>query len=124
MPTLPLDPDLGLFVLRVVVGIIFIVHGLPKIRKPEMMGGMMPKSAVRLLGSVEVLSAVGLIVGYQMREAAALLSLIMIGAIYFKIFKWKTVFWAHQSTGWEFDLLLLAANVAVILTGGGNTRLL
>ncbi|MBX4211598.1 MAG: DoxX family protein [Candidatus Yanofskybacteria bacterium] len=124
MPTLPLNPDTGLFILRVVVGIIFIVHGLPKIRKPEMMSAMMPKGAVMLLGLVEILSAIGLIVGYQVRQAAALLVVVMLGATYFKIFKWKTAFWSHQSTGWEFDLILLAANLAIILTGGGSTGLL
>ena len=39
----------------------------------------------------------------------------MLGAIYFKIFKWKMPFTSQTSTGWEFDLVLLAAGLVILV---------
>jgi putative oxidoreductase len=114
--------DIGLFVLRAVVGVIFMYHALPKIKSPEGMAAGMgwPKGAIVLLGSIELLSAIALIIGLYVQLAALLLSLVMLGAIKTKMFKWHTPFFAHQATGWEFDLALLAANILFLLTGGGS----
>jgi uncharacterized membrane protein YphA (DoxX/SURF4 family) len=47
----------------------------------------------------------------------------MIGAIAVKIFVMKVGFTELQTTGWEFDLILLAANINLILFGGGKYAL-
>ena len=57
-----------------------------------------------------------MVTGLYLQYAAAALGIIMLGAIYMKITKWKTGF----VNGWELDLVLLAANVAIITTGGGS----
>lgn len=114
--------DLGLFLLRLVVAIIFIYHGLPKLMKAKMMGQGMgaPAAAVFLLGLVEIVSSVGLIAGFWVQGSALLLAIVMVGAIGFKIKKWKMPFSAMDKTGWEFDLILLAANLAILFTAGGG----
>lgn len=119
------NADLGLFTLRLAVAIIFLYHSLPKLMKAGMMGQMMnmPSGMVFMLGVVEALSSVGLILGIYMQLASILLSIVMVGAIYFKTAKWKTGFTAMDKTGWEFDFILLAANAAIFFTGGGYYRI-
>jgi len=72
-----------------------------------------------MLGAVEFLSSVGLILGLYTQLAALLLAIVMLGAIGFKVMKWKVSFSATDKTGWEFDLILLAANIAILFSGGG-----
>lgn len=121
-----MNADLGLFILRLVVAVIFLYHGLPKLMKAKMMGQMMGMSGgmVFILGIVEALSGIGLLLGIYMQLASLLLSIVMVGAIYFKTAKWKTGFAAMDKTGWEFDFILLAATLAIFFTGGGYYRLI
>ncbi|PIR41482.1 MAG: hypothetical protein COV31_01265 [Candidatus Yanofskybacteria bacterium CG10_big_fil_rev_8_21_14_0_10_46_23] len=101
------------------VGIIFIYHGLPKIIKLGQTSKMMqmPLTAVLILGLVETLGGIGLIFGstFFIRFSALLLAIVMIGAIFFKIRKFKTPFSSGQTTGWEFDFILLIANIAILI---------
>ena len=97
----------GMWFLQFAVGVIFIYHGWPKmknIRKFFGIGG-------GLHGIVEVLGGLALIVGFHIRTTGLILAIIMLGAIYFKKFKWKMPFSSQTTTGWEFDLILLAANL-------------
>jgi uncharacterized membrane protein YphA (DoxX/SURF4 family) len=114
--------DVGLFLLRCAVAVIFIYHGLPKITKPQMMAqGMGVSSAmVTVLGLIEVLSSVGLILGFYTQLSALLLALVMVGAIKMKSMKWGVPFSAMDKTGWEFDLILFIACVSILLGGGGS----
>lgn len=119
------NADMGLYLLRFAVAIIFLIHGLPKIKKAKAMAvGMgMPSGAVFLLGLVEFLSALGLLVGLYVQVSALLLAIVMAGAIFFKISKWHIPFLAMNTTGWELDWILLASNLAILLTGGGSYSL-
>ncbi len=106
-----------LFLLRVVVGIIFIFHAMPKLKDPGKMAsgmGWMPGQVLGL-GLIEFISSIGLIGGLAVRFSALLLSAVMIGSIYHKIKKWNVPFMAHDKTGWEFDFILLAANLTLYL---------
>ena len=113
--------NIGLFILRLVIGIIFLYHALPKLKNPRGMAQGMgwPSGVIVLLGTVEFLSSLGLIFGIYTQLAAVLLGIVMIGAIKMKTMKWHVPFMGMTNTGWEFDLTLLAANIAVLLTGGG-----
>lgn len=95
--------------LRVALAIIFVVHGLPKFKNKGLLtpGG-------KLQGLVEVLGAAGLILNWYVQLIALVFSVIMLGAIYFKVFKWRIPFKASNNTGWEFDLILLAANLLLL----------
>jgi putative oxidoreductase len=114
--------DIGLLILRLVVAIIFIHHALPKLKNAKGMAQMMgmPAGMIFMLGGIEFLSSVGLALGIYTQLAAALLALVMVGAIYFKTAKWRVPFAAMDKTGWEFDFVLLAANIAILLSGGGS----
>ncbi len=120
-----MNSNLGLLVLRLAVAIIFIYHSLPKLKNSKMMAqGMgMPAWFVLLLGLVEFFSSAALILGVYMNIAPALLALVMVGAIYFKIAKWKVPFYARDKMGWEFDFILLAANLALLTVGAGSLTL-
>lgn len=117
--------NLGLLVLRIVIALIFVIHSLPKLKQPGMMakGLGMPASAVTLLGLVELVGGVGVGIGLFPRLCAIVLSVVMLGAMYYKIMVWKVPFSAHDKTGWEFDLLILAANIIIITAGSGTISL-
>ena len=114
--------NFGLFILRLAVAVVFIYHAIPKFKNAKIMGqGMgMPAAMVFVLGMVEFLSSVGLIFGIYTQLAALLLATVMVGAIWFKIIKWHVPFAAMDKTGWEFDFILLAANISILLVAGGS----
>lgn len=114
--------NIGLFVLRLAVAIVFIYHAWPKIKKAKAMAPMMglPAGAVLALGLVELASSIGLIAGFYIQLSALLLAIVMVGAIKMKKIKWRVPFAAMDKTGWEFDLILLAASIAILLGGGGT----
>lgn len=113
--------DLAFLVLRLAIAAIFIYHALPKLKGAKMMSQAMgmPAGMIFMLGSVELLSSLGMIFGFLVRLAALLLVVVMVGAIYFKTAKWHVPFGAMDKTGWEFDFILLAANIFLLVNGGG-----
>lgn len=119
--------DTGLFILRATIALIFLVHGLWKVKH----GWQVAKNSgmagsgwfFTLLGWIETLAALALLVGIFTQATAALLGLIMIGAIYFKAVTWKIPFTAHDKTGWELDLMILAACILLIFEGAGRIAL-
>jgi uncharacterized membrane protein YphA (DoxX/SURF4 family) len=113
--------NIGLFFLQVVLAAVFIYHGLPKLRNSQAAaaGLGMSQGSVTVLGVIEVGSALALILGIYTQLAALLLAGVMVGAIYYKMQKWHIPFSAVDKVGWEFELTLLAAAVAIFLTGGG-----
>ncbi len=108
----------GIWLLGAVVGVIFIVHGFPKIKNPKGIASAYHAPAVVGLyhGLIEVLGGAVLILGIHIHGTALVLAIIMVGAIYFKVNKWNVPFTAHDKNGWEFDLLLLAACLAIFLS--------
>ena len=115
--------DWGLFVLRIAIGVIFFIHGKQKLAMWKMQPSeQMPLkmlSLMKFLSIVEPLGAFAVIGGFLTQLAAAGLGIIMIGAIWLKISMLKIPFTAQDKTGWEFDLILLAANIAILFSGGG-----
>src|SRR3989344_7496539 len=111
----------GLLVLRVFLGAIFFYHSIPKLKNPGMIGKGMgwSSSSIFLLGFVEFISSLALILGFYTEIGALLVGLVMLGAIYYKVSKWKIPFSAMDKMGWEFDLILLGAAAAVMFIGAG-----
>lgn len=114
--------NIGLLILRLAVAAVFIYHALPKLKNAKGMAQAVGMSAgmVFTLGAVEFLSSLALVPGIYTQLGALLLGIVMIGAMYFKIVKWHVPFSAMDKTGWEFDLILLVANIAILLSGGGS----
>lgn len=114
--------DVGLLLLRITIAIIFIYHGLPKLSKSKAMSTMMgmPAPMIFMLGMVEILASLGIAFGVLTQVSALLLAIVMVGAIGMKSMKWGVPFAAMDKTGWEFDLILLFASIAILLGGGGS----
>ncbi len=77
-------------------------------------------NAIVALGLIEFVSGLALILGIYTQLAALLLAIVMVGAWYMKATKWHMPFTAMDKTGWEYDMVLLAANLAILLSGGGT----
>jgi putative oxidoreductase len=116
----------GLTVLRIVTGIIFLAHGWQKISTMgfHSVAGMFAKTGIPLpMASatvvilVEFLGGIALILGLGTRLAGLLLSIDMLGAIYF-VHGRNGFFLTHG--GYEFALALLGASAALALSGGGS----
>ncbi len=113
--------EVGLTLLRLAVGIIFLTHGLMKLgmwkmtASPQMPGSML--AIMRTLSIVEPVGGVALMLGVFTQIVSMIFVVVMLGAIYFKISKWGKKFTGDG--GWELDFILLAANLALILGGGG-----
>lgn len=114
--------DIAHFGLRLVLGTAFIVHGFEKFN-PEF-ASYMPSFGIPIqmqipLALAELIPGILLILGIMSRISASLLSIVMIGAIFF-------VLHAASFTGqmgYEYPLVLLAANLIVIVIGPGRVSL-
>lgn len=119
--------DIGIFSLRLAIAMIFLVHGIWKMRHGSQVAHAlnMEKSGwfFTSLGYAECAGAIALLAGLLTQPAAFGLGLILLGAMYFKIEKWRIPFSAHDKTGWEFDLMLLAACIYIFAAGGGKIAL-
>ena len=113
--------DIAFLILRLVIAAIFIYHALPKLKSAKAMSQTMgmPAGMIFMLGMIEFVSSLGMIFGFYIQIAAFFLAMVMVGAIYFKIAKWRVPFGAMDKTGWEFDLILLAANILLLVNAGG-----
>ncbi len=113
----------GLLALRVSLAATFFAHGKMKMGmwkmqpSEQMPAGML--NTMKFLSVVETLGAIGLLFGALTQLAALGLGVIMVGAIYMKVVKWKSPFASVEKNGWEFDLVLLAGALAVFLAGPG-----
>src|SRR5260370_29129944 len=71
----------------------------------------------KLLSFVEPIGAAALFVGFLTQPAAAGCAVIMLGAIRLKAGSMKRGF--SVDGGWELDLVLLTASLALVFLGGG-----
>ena len=119
----------GLTVLRIVVGIVFLVHGYQKLFKfgfggvAGMLGHIgipLPHVAAVIVTLVEFVGGILLIAGLAVRVAAILLACDMIVAI-LKVHLPHGFY--NQVGGFEFPLTLLAAVICLALAGGGALSL-
>lgn len=129
--------DWGLLILRVALGIIFIVHGWPKLNPNSPMKGPAgvtgfltqlrfpaPALFAWILILVETLGGVLLILGPFTRLIALGLAIDMLVAIQLvKRGMAKAPFMDPKGGGWEFEFALLAAAVALLFTGPGAIAL-
>ena len=111
--------DITHFAIRLAVGVIFIVHGTAKFNPA--LAGFFDQVGIPLelqvpIALAESISGILLIVGILSRIASSLLSIIMLGAIFYV----KHAANITGQGGFEFDLILLAANLSVITMGPGR----
>lgn len=104
--------DWALLALRVAIAVIFLVHG------PKKLGNL--TSFMGFIGVCEMLGGLAMLFGFLTSWAALGIAIIMLGAIYKKITEWHVPFTAMDKMGWEFDLIILAGCVALLILGGGS----
>ena len=114
--------DLGLLLLRLMVGIVFANSGWNDLKDPEGRSKSigMSKGFTIFLGAAELAGALGVMFGVLTQLAAAGLILLMLGAIQKKMFVWKTGFWGKNGQGWHYDLIFVVMNLVIIFTNGGK----
>jgi putative oxidoreductase len=118
----------GLMILRIAVGIVFLIHGGQKLfiygfagvgASFAKMGIPMPEVMAVVVTLVEFLGGLALVLGLFTRWAALLLAINMLVAM-FKV-HFRAGFFLPQ--GFEFTFVLAAANLALALAGPGNLAL-
>lgn len=105
--------------IRILAGITFLAHGLPKFENIAGTQGFfgsvgLPPELALPIGLLEVIGGIFLLVGVVTRIAAALFIIDMIGAIF--LVKLPDGFVG----GYELELLLIAISVSLLLTGPGR----
>jgi putative oxidoreductase len=124
------NPSTGLFVLRIVVGFIFLMHGLGKLIGPPFLGpgmggweGMVAGLGLPLPGVlawlamlVETLGGIALILG----SAVSITALLLIGDMLVAIWKVHLANGLNNgSGGYEYNLVLIGALACLMLGGPG-----
>ena len=121
------DPKLrevGLALLRIILGVVFFAHGYLKFFKMGMAGVIgfftslgIPAPTVAAWGvtSLEMIGGIGLILGVFTPVFGVLFAIEMAGVIFFA--KRGQGFFAPK--GYEFELTLLVASLALALSGPG-----
>lgn len=121
----PARVDLALLILRVIVGLIFFMHGWQKVFQYGLagvsqgfagMGVPLPGVTGPFIALLELIGGIALIVGVLTPVFAALLACDMVGAIL--LVHLKAGFFLPD--GYEFALSLLGASLALALAGAGE----
>ena len=124
--------DLATLILRLSLGVIMISHGIPKIKKREVLGKKwndhygVPKATIWLTGILQIVGGLALLVGLFTSLTSLILTLDMLAALFICVFN------SHHrepfnsvtpEKGWDVNLLLVASLLAVLLLGGGKWSL-
>jgi putative oxidoreductase len=125
-PQLARFTDLGLLLLRLMVGLVFITSGCSHLKDPEARSKSieMSKGFTIFLGIAEVAGGLGVAFGVFTQLAAFGLIVLMLGAIQKKIFSWHTGFWGEKTYGWHYDLMFILMSLVIAFTDGGRYVLL
>lgn len=121
--------DVALLILRLLLGIVFLPHGMQKlIGFSGTMGFFTEKLGVPALFAflaimAEGLGSLGLITGLLTRVAAFGIAVNMVVAVY--LLHWQNGFFMNwfgnqKGEGYEFHLLAIAIAVALMIKGGGR----
>lgn len=116
--------DWGILILRIVLGVLMLAHGWPKIRNLRGTGqafeGMGFKPGVfwaTVVALVEFVGGLALIAGFFTQIVSLLV------AVQFIVIILKLKLPQKSFMSFEFDLLILAASVLLLTVGGGALSL-
>jgi putative oxidoreductase len=128
--------DWGPLLLRLSLGITFLVHGWPKLnphgpmKGPAGFAGWLKQLSIPLplffawvVALLETVGAGLLILGIATRILAVGFTVDMLVAIWLVKRKMQKVRFTDQKGGWEFEFALMAQALALLFTGAGNIGL-
>lgn len=109
----------GQLPIRILAGITFIAHGIPKLVDPTMTQGFfgnigLPPEMAIPIGVLEVVGGFAVLVGILTRIASILFVIEMIGVTFMVKISEGLV------GGFELELLLMSISVSLLLTGPGR----
>ena len=102
------------------IGIVFIVHSLKKFEpgwQEWLISIGIPPELQLPIALAEFIGGILLVVGVLTRITGAVLGVILLGAIFH--IRWENGFFVSNG-GWEWDLVMLAAVLAIIAAGPGR----
>ena len=115
--------DIANMGMRAAIGVIFIVHGIGKFNE-GFLGfltgylGLPPEMQIPI-ALAETIPGILILIGVLTRISASLLSIVMLGAIFYV----KQAGSLTGERGFEFDLILLASCLVVIVAGPGRVSI-
>ena len=115
--------DIANMGMRAAIGVIFIVHGASKFNEGFvgfLTGGLgLPAEMQIPIALAEMVPGILLLIGICTRMSASLLAIVMLGAIFFV----KQAGSLTGERGFEFDLILLASCLVVIVARPGRVSI-
>jgi putative oxidoreductase len=122
--------DVAILILRVVLGIVIILHGVYKFQKKSFLDQKwredygFPRGSVLLSGILQVACGLAITGGVFSRLAALILLLIMLVATYVSIGKHHEPFLSTpDGKGWDINFLLIGSLIVLIFLGDGKWAL-
>ena len=111
----------SLLIVRVVLGITFLIHGIAKFQMGlgnvagwfESIGIM--GSLGYVVSFIELVGGIALILGFGTKIVSALIAIVLIGAIFTA--KLSLGFMGEVAAGYELDVALLAMAIALVISG-------
>ena len=116
--------DVGLLLMRLFVGFLFVYSGFGKYRKLRKFAGenSLPVVIAFLTVSAEFWGGLAVGLGIATQLGALVIMGVMTGSMYHHVVKWKSPYWAANG-GWEYDLMWFTMCLVIVVTGGGSIAL-
>ncbi len=105
------------------IGVIFIVHSLKKFDpswQEWLISIGIPPEMQLPIALAELIGGIFLVVGVLTRITSTVFAVILLGAIFH--IRWENGFFVSKG-GWEWDLVMLAAVLAIIVAGPGRVSI-
>jgi len=113
------------FILRLILGLLMIIHGWPKIKNIKGTAEWMSSSGFKpgifwaiVVSLVEFVGGIFLVFGFLTQIIALLLTIQFLIIIFWKIKKHERLI-----GGFELDLIILATSIVLLLNGAGSLSL-